>query len=235
MSEHAMTMMTGGAGIDDCWNQIGIRGDSTCPQLPEYVHCRNCPTYSAAASILLDRALPDGQAGAWNGADAAPVNGFASDTESVMIFRIGAEWLGLPVALVREIAESRMIHSLPHQRNQSVLGIANIRGALVICVALAKLLGLDETAGTRRGHEQKPERTLSERMLVVNHDGQPAVFPVAEVHGIHRYDATVLKAAPTTVTRAAATCIRGVLEWRGNTVGVLDGELLFYALNRSLV
>ena len=45
------------AMIADCWNKIGVRGDGSCPELEKHIHCRNCPTYTAAASMLLDRDL----------------------------------------------------------------------------------------------------------------------------------------------------------------------------------
>ena len=36
--------------VNDCWNRIGVRGDRSCPELKQYVHCRNCPVYSAGAA-----------------------------------------------------------------------------------------------------------------------------------------------------------------------------------------
>ena len=36
-----------------CWNQIGVQGDATCPELPKVVHCRNCPVYAAGGRALL--------------------------------------------------------------------------------------------------------------------------------------------------------------------------------------
>ena len=41
-----------------------------------------------------------------------------------------------------EIAERRSLHSLPHRRRGIVMGIVNIRGELLICASLGKLLGL---------------------------------------------------------------------------------------------
>ena len=48
------------AGLNDCWNKIGVRGDGSCPELERHAHCRNCPVYSAAAAQLLDAELPAG-------------------------------------------------------------------------------------------------------------------------------------------------------------------------------
>jgi chemotaxis-related protein WspD len=216
--------------IDDCWNKIGIRGNGSCPELRQHVHCRNCPRYSSAAAVLLDRALPDGELPVWQGSTAAGGPTITAKTESVLLFRVGAEWLGMPSAAVTEIVEQRKIHSLPHQRDQAVLGIVNIRGALVLCMSLAQMLGIDDM----RAAGLAQERSLYQPMLVTSHSGNPVVFPVAEVHGIHRFSASELTAVPTTVSRTAATYTKAVLPWQGKTVGVLDDGLLFYALNRSL-
>ncbi|MES2538929.1 MAG: chemotaxis protein CheW [Pseudomonadota bacterium] len=218
------------AEINDCWNRIGVRGDGSCPELRQHLHCRNCPAYATAAAILLDRMAPADEPDAVHVSAARTGQLQDADAESLLIFRVGEEWLGLRTALLREIAEARTIHSLPHQRNAAVLGVANVRGALTLCVSLATMLGLDEAAEGRAEHEH----VFSSRMLVADHMGHVAVFPVAEVHGIQRFPAAALKAVPVTVAGAAATYTQSIVNWRDRTVGVLDGELLFYALNRSL-
>jgi len=61
-------------------------------------------------------------------ARAKPV--VAAGTQSLVVFRVGAEWLALPTAIIREIAGARPIHALPHRRDGVVLGLANIRDRL---------------------------------------------------------------------------------------------------------
>ena len=216
--------------LNDCWNRIGIRGDGSCPELQQHVHCRNCPTYMAAAAILLDRPLPAGEAAIWRSGSASPERLPVEGAESILIFRVGAEWLGLQSALIKEIAEERTIHSLPHQRNDAMLGIVNIRGALVLCMSLARLLKVDKAAG----EEQVQNRNLFKPMLVANHGEHAVVFPVDEVDGVHRFSRSALAAVPSTVGHTAATYTKGILPWRDRAVGVIDGDLLFYALNRSI-
>lgn len=48
-----------------CWNQIGIVGDRSCPELLTHTHCRNCPVYSIEGRRLLERSLPDGYLQEW--------------------------------------------------------------------------------------------------------------------------------------------------------------------------
>jgi hypothetical protein len=44
--------------FNDCWNQIGVTGDRSCEELKSYMHCHNCPVYSAAGRGLLEREVP---------------------------------------------------------------------------------------------------------------------------------------------------------------------------------
>jgi chemotaxis-related protein WspD len=218
------------AELNDCWNKIGVRGDGSCPELEGHVHCRNCPVYSAAAAKLLDADLPAGHLDAWTAHFSAERKPDEAGTQSVVIFRIGAEWLALPTSVFREVATIRTVHSLPHRRAGAVRGLANVRGELLVCVSLGDVLGLEKTAEATK----EKARAMHRRLLVIDREGSRLVFPVDEVHGIHRCQLRELKAAPATVAKAAATYTKSVFTWRDRTVGCLDEQLLFYALNRSL-
>jgi chemotaxis-related protein WspD len=216
------------AVVTDCWNQIGVNGDSTCERLAEFFHCRNCPVYSAAADLVLDRQLPAGYRRQWTEYFASEKKATAPGRQSIVIFRVGADWLALPTRVFQQIAEQRRVHSLPHRRDNVVLGLVNVRGTLLICVSLGRLLGLEK--------EQLPakRRTVYERLVVAEWQGKPLVFPVDEVHGIHRHRQEELRETPSTVSKAAVHFTRGILPWDGKLVGCLDEELVFSTLNRSL-
>jgi chemotaxis-related protein WspD len=229
-----------GAAIDDCWNRIGIRGDASCPRLVDYVDCRNCPVYECAAAMLLDRPLTDIDLMLCHGdAPALPLvprigtsatSGDTVDVDSLLVFRLGDEWLALPTRVFHQVTEMRRIHSLPHQRNRALLGIVNIRGALVVCASLGDLLGLEAVAGTPRDSR----RAVYQRLLVVTDHGQSTAFPVDEVDGIQRFARVARDAVPATVARAALTYTRAVVRWQGRTIGLLDADLLLETLNRGL-
>jgi chemotaxis-related protein WspD len=232
MAEIALSSSTSADRFDDCWNHIGVRGDSSCPELATHYRCLNCPTYASAALVLLDRAVEGGAVAqewaqsaeqAWQH-DAAV--GAEGARESALVFRVGEEWLALSTSAVLEVADSRPVHSLPHQRNGAVLGVLNIRGALRICISLAALF---EIAG-------QPIRSTSSQpyMVVALHEGQTLVFPVDEVAGVQRFGAATIEPVPTTLAQTATPYARGLLDWRGRKVGLLDHGLLFYALARSM-
>lgn len=218
------------ASVTSCWNTIGVQGDRSCPELDVHVHCRNCPVYSDAAAALLDRPAPEAFTIERTRHFEAPKVADARETQSVVIFRIGREWFALPTSVIAEVAERRVIHSLPHRRTGIVLGVVNVRGELLVCVSLGRLLGLESL----RESVPSVSRTGHDRVLVVRRDGVRVVLPADEVSGVQRFHASELKEVPTTVSKAATAHSRAVLSWSGHVVGLLDDHLLFRTLHRSV-
>jgi len=149
-------------------------------------------------------------------------------TRSLLMFRLGEEWLGLATRSLVEVAPLQTIHSLPHQRSRALLGVANVRGALVACLSLVELLGLDATNNVSSGARVMP------RMLIIAARGGPVVVPVDEVDGIHAIDERILDAASQSGTQASAKYTRGVLQFKGRSLRWLDEEQLLSAVTRSL-
>jgi chemotaxis-related protein WspD len=216
--------------VNDCWNKIGVRGDASCAELEKHIHCRNCPTYSAAAVRLFDRELPGDHRSQWTRHFAKAKRVIEIETHSVVIFRVGAEWLALPTSVFVAVSEAKPIHSLPHRRNRVVLGLVNVRGELLICISLEETLGLENAATAPEGKQP----LVHERLLIVSREGGRLVFPVDKVHGIHRYHLREVNGVPATVAKATATYTKGMLAWRDQAVGILDDQLLLDNLNRSL-
>jgi chemotaxis-related protein WspD len=220
------------AVISDCWNVIGVRGDASCPELKQYVHCRNCPVYSAGAADLLDADAPPGYSADRTARFAEPAIAVEEgETRSVVIFRVWSEWLALPTSVVIEVANLLPIHSLPHRPNGVVLGLASVRGELLVCVSLGRVVGAEPLAAAP---SQERRDKVHRRLLVIRGDSVRVVCPVDEVHGIHRFHARELKEVPATVAKATVTYSTALLPWKGHSVGTLDDQLLFYTLKRSL-
>lgn len=211
--------------IAGCWKAIGIYGNASCVQLVQHIHCRNCPVYASAAAQSLNVEVPGGYTLEWTRHIAADKPVPPVETFSVVIFRVAAEWLALPSAIFKEIAGDRLVHSLPHRRNGALLGMVNIRGELLVCTSLQHILGVDAVTAAATGNVR--------RMLVIQQNNDRTVCPVDEVHGIERFQLQDLKQVPATLAAAAVTYTKAVLSWRRRSVGLLDADLLFHALNRS--
>lgn len=215
--------------ITDCWNKIGVRGDASCKELEHAIHCRNCRVYANAAANLLDGDPPTDYIEHWTEQARRPKGVAERATVSVLIFRIGTEWLAVQTTALTEIASLRRIHSIPHRRNGVVLGLTNIRGELVVCVSLRGILNIETV-----DHDADKPRTVASRLLVMQRDGTRAVCPVDEVHGIERFFSRDLGTVPATVAGAAAKYTRATLTWQEHTVGLLDEQALFRTVNRSI-
>lgn len=222
--------------IDDCWNKIGVWGQvrPRCPELERVIHCANCKIYSAAARQLLDRDISPEymqESAATLAHSKTKIN--QHNTTSIVIFRIGGEWLGLPTHLFQEVVQFRSVHSVPHRRGTILRGLVNIRGELQLCVSLGQLLGI------KKGEIQGNNITkgIYERMIVIAKEGVRYVFPVGEVRGLRRYSIKDLLAPPATVTHSAKAYLSGLIAWKEDDeerhIGCLDEELLFPALERG--
>jgi chemotaxis-related protein WspD len=216
--------------LNDCWNRIGVWGNRECVELKKVIHCRNCIVYSSAAAQLLRADLPSGYLERWTAHFANVPQVEDRHVRTALIFRIGLEWLALSPSNLQEIVEDRPIHSVPQRRCKFLLGVANVRGELLICVALDQLLGLEKITPER----SVSKRTIYSRLVVGGREGSRFAFPVDEVHGIHRFSPKELKEVPSTVSKAHTTYMRNILIWQDKSVGCLDDQFLFDMLDRGL-
>ena len=223
----------------DCWKQIGVWGDGSCRELKQATHCRNCRVYSAVGLQLLDRELPAEYLDEATALLAQPQAPKVKGLRSAILFRIGAEWFALPIEVLVEVIERRVVHSVPHAASHVLKGLVNVRGELQICISLTKLMGL-----ANRSEQQKSRHSVFERLLVIKRDGHHLVIPATEVFGLARYHPEHLREAPATARRSKNNFLRAVIPWTNPkaddenrkeiSVGLLDNELIFNSVNTSL-
>lgn len=223
--------------IDDCWNHIGVWGRETprCPMLEQVVHCANCRIYSAAGRQLLDREvspeyLREGAAQLAREKSRPQ----SRNTASVVIFRLGEEWFGLPTSLFQEVVGFRKMHRVPHHGNNVLRGLVNIRGELQLCVSLGRLLGIPRG----KTHGNDAVNGIYERMIVIARGDARCVFPVSEVRGVRRYVPQDLLSAPATAAHNAGDYLYGMLhvtdKGQERHIGCLNEDVLLAALDRSI-
>lgn len=216
--------------VNDCWRRIGTGGDRSCPELMQYLRCRNCPVYTKAAVTVLDSLSATALSGNLLDTDVAD-NGYdRPDVErgigqSLVIFRVGDEWLALPTAVLGEITAPARVHSLPHRRHAALIGVAAVRGTLLSCVSLALLFGAS-------GSDDDSQRAV--RFLILGQGRNAIALPVAEVAGIEHVMPDALLPLPATLARASAHYTQALFEHDRRSIGLLDADLLRQALSRSL-
>ncbi|BCG26565.1 chemotaxis protein CheW [Pseudomonas tohonis] len=212
------------APIDDCWNRIGVHGDKSCERLQAHIHCRNCEVHAVAAIRLLDRYALHREVEE----EQASGEEDLGETRSTLVFRLGDAWLGLATRQLVEVAPQSLIHSLPHQRSLGLLGVTNVRGALVACLSLVEVLGLEAGGGV------VTERRVVPRMLIVASGDGPVVTPVDEVDGIHAIPLRAVLEGGRGTAQVARPFAAGVVQWRGRSITLLDETMLQQAIARSL-
>jgi len=217
--------------IKDCWNIIGIWGNEIprCPELDKLIHCHNCPVYSNAGRLLLDRDTDSIYIDEWTNNLKEPRNTEDKNQQSALVFRIGGEWFALPSNIIREITQCDKHHSLPHRKNKILRGLVNVRGELLLSVSLGYLFKINKTEKT-----EAQNKIIHERYIVISDKGDLFAFPVSEVKDTLKYDPNELQNTPSTVNTTSSNFIKGVIEQNKTHIGLLDSELLFSALNRNI-
>ena len=185
---------------------------------------------AAAARTFFDRAAPEGYLSGWVGILEESSAGNESDLESVLVFRLGGEWLALPTAVLVEVTTPRPCHRIPHRVGGVLEGIVNIRGQLHVCVSAHRLLGVDEEAP---GSAAAPPADTTRLLAVERRPGDAAdrwVFAVNDVAGVHRVERSTVRMVPSTVSHSGTRYCRALFDWQGRVVGILDEDRFFDGL-----
>ncbi|RVU40577.1 purine-binding chemotaxis protein CheW [Rheinheimera riviphila] len=210
-----------------CWKSVGIFGDRSCEKLATVVHCRNCDVYADAASQLRDQFAPTDSTALLSDTTALSATNEAQTettaTQQWLLFRLNQQWFGIASAVLQEITQPQKVRAVPHRLNKALLGVCNVRGLLVPCISLHRLLGI--TAA---------QNTSWPRMLIVQHKSAALVLPVDQIHGLVR-----LPQPPTEPVQLKSGSTLGkitltVVQWQGFNLTLLDADLLHQALLKEL-
>ncbi|MBD2081754.1 chemotaxis protein CheW [Leptolyngbya sp. FACHB-17] len=214
--------------INDCWNRIGVEGNQTCEQLAQVTHCHNCSVYSESGRLLLERDVPIDYVQEWTTSIAERGSALSDrSTEemlSLILFRLGQEQFAISIRSLQEVIRPTRIHKLPRRSDRLFLGLTNVRGEVLLCASLREFLNLEAAASSD-----------DDRMLIVGTSQRKWVFPVDQVHGIHRYPLRQIQAPPVVITKTNAAYTQGILICNDQKVNYLNAELLIDTLDRRLL
>lgn len=207
----------------DCWNTIGISGDRSCLELQKHIHCRNCPVFESAAEAFFERRAPDDYLLEWSRLLSAPVKHVDAEDLSVLIFRLGEEWLALPTVVVVEVTIPRPIHAVPHRSNANFVGMVSLRGQLQLVVSINALLGVTKTV-------RPVTKTGTERFVVIRKENQTWIFEAEEVLEVQRFARSSLINVPSTLANPESSFSQAIIQYKEKSIGFLDDQRVFSSL-----
>jgi chemotaxis-related protein WspD len=177
----------------------------------------------------MDRAVDDAYLREWAEHFRAPLATEETVDASAVAFRVGAEWLALPTAMLLRVAPHALPHRVPHRGARGLRGIVNVGGQLYPFVSLSDLLGIDADGGSAR-----TGRHTFARLLLVQWESRAYALPVADLHGIVRYGAGRVQSPAATINKGVQRYLSGVLAEGELRIGLLDVALLGPQLARAL-
>jgi chemotaxis-related protein WspD len=187
--------------------------------------------HQISSSHLFERAAPSEYIEEWTNALMQPPSSEkGEETLSYMVFRLGVEWLALPTVFFKEVTTRRSVHRIPHLGGKILQGIVNLNGELKLYVALDRLLEIKSIPSSPSSNVQYQQ----DRIMAIAKEGDLWVFPVDEIYGIYRWNLAHLENVPANISKSTADFLKGIMKLENKSVGLLDEELLFSSLKRSI-
>ncbi len=129
--------------------------------------------------------------------------------DTIIVFRVGEELIGIDIAKVREVTEVQVPVAVPRAPD-FLLGLVNVRGEVVPVLSLRKRLGFG-------GDE------LGSVLLVVDHEGRIAGLKVDALLGTRKIvESNIRKDSELLSTKKEKDFFLGVYETDEKPVLILD-------------
>jgi purine-binding chemotaxis protein CheW len=139
---------------------------------------------------------------------------FRDGPERLLVFRVGSERFGVPLAAVREVVDAPAVRRLP-EAPLSLLGVATVRGELIPLYDARAILDVkgDDVPGAA---------------LVFSAGDRRVALAIDDVFDPMLVEEPELRPMPGAAEGrgAADAMIRGLVRRSGDLVAVIDGEVL---------
>lgn len=129
-------------------------------------------------------------------------------------FDLAGQNYGLPILQVQEVLSEAQIEPVPGA-GADVLGVINLRGAIVSVLDLRRRLQLPERASD-------PQT----RIIVLTHGVEPIGLRVDRVTQVRALPDSMIKAAPPTSADVTSRAVRGIYNRNGEMLSLLDPAIL---------
>lgn len=176
---------------------------------------------------LLDRPIGAAELEAGTQVAANPTESRSRQSVRLLLFRIGDEVAAIPAKMLRRVTPLARPSPIPHRTAGVLRGVCNIRGELVLCADLRRLLGLP-------ARTEKPGEADTRRMVVIGPGDNSWVFEVDALMGVENVDPADFREPPVTVEYSIGDFTQSVMEFGGRLVTILDGDRILSGFKAGL-
>lgn len=188
----------------------------------------------ASANTLFDREPDISYLEEWAKLLAKPLEKVEDAKEtSMVVFRLSNEWFSLPTLLFSEISIPHLINPIPCQKDSLVLGIVNLRGQLLVCFSMHKLLGIKEEKTNKLKHYKIDFHYP--RLGAISDENMFLTFPIDEVDGIYSIDLSQMSNIPITIANSQENYLKGAIKWNEKKIYIINEEILFQNLRSKIL
>ena len=183
----------------------------------------------SAVLRLLDRPVSEADLLARATEVAQPAEVRSVRTVALLVFRLRRESLALPVRSLQSVTARTVPTPIPHRSGGVLCGICNIRGELILCADLPRLLDLPQTVAP------PPEAEIDQRRMIVM--GSPSdswTFEVDALIGVERFDLAAARRAPGTVEGRLGAFAASLIDTDSGVVTLLDADRVLSGLKAGL-
>ena len=146
-----------------------------------------------------------------------------SDELTVLIARIGDEWLGFDAHFADRVHAPTAIRRVPHRTAEHLAGVAAVDGEIIPAARLEVLLDLVRDAAP-----------VEPRFVVVGPSDRRWAIPVDEVEGMIRVPRASIIDPPTTVSASLHRHTMGLVSMGDRLAALLDSTRLLDLLDGGL-
>lgn len=155
--------------------------------------------------------------------------------ESVILFRLATLWFALPVTFLKEILPLKNIHSIPHKTNTIFQGIVNVNGELKLCASLHALFEVSPEQEINADFKSQDLFNIAKkRMVLIVNSTDTWCFTADQIEGIHSLFGKEIISVDSALIKQL-DLVKAMFMFDQLNVNLLDADLLFEALNRSLL
>ncbi|MGQ0501702.1 MAG: chemotaxis protein CheW [Panacagrimonas sp.] len=129
-------------------------------------------------------------------------------------FELDSQIYGLPILQVQEVLASADIEPVPGAPPH-LLGVINLRGAILTVMDLRRCLGLPDASGAQPA-----------QIMILDHGQEPFALRVDRVSAVRSFTETDIRPAPRTGARDELAVITGIAGGPGTLMLLMDVERL---------